>query len=82
MFASRENPGETARMHRLVLAFAARLCNKYLNPILNRSNGLQGFADNKGVDQPSHPRRLIGTFVIHFLESVISKLATCEISFF
>ena len=37
---------------------------------------------NKGADQPAHPRRLISTFVIHFLESIISKLATGEIEIF
>ena len=37
-------------------------------------------ANNKGPDWPAHPCRLISTFFIHFLESVISKLATSEIS--
>ena len=41
-----------------------------------------GFSNNKGADQPAHPRSLISTFVIHFLESIISKLATCKISIF
>ena len=41
---------------------------------------LRGFADNKGADQPAHRRRLISTFVIRFLESIISELATGEIS--
>ena len=36
------------------------------------------FADNKGVDQPAHPHRLISAFDIRFLESVIPKLATSE----
>ena len=31
---------------------------------------------------PAHPRRLISAFVIRFLESTISKLATSIISFF
>ena len=30
-----------------------------------------GFANNKGADQPAHPRSLISTFVIHLLESTI-----------
>ena len=37
------------------------------------------FANNKGVDQPAHPHRLISAFAIRFLESVISRLATSEI---
>ena len=41
---------------------------------------LQGFANNKGADQPVHLRSLISAFVIPILESTISKLATSEIS--
>ena len=41
-----------------------------------------GFANSKGADQPAHTLRLISAFVIHILESLISKLATNEISFF
>ena len=37
------------------------------------------FANNKGTDQSAHPRSLISAFVIHFLESIISKLASSEI---
>ena len=40
---------------------------------------LRGFVNNKGAYQPANPRRLISTFVICFLESIISKLATSEI---
>ena len=43
---------------------------------------LPGFANNKGADQPAHPRRLISAFVILFLESTISRHATSEISIF
>ena len=41
-----------------------------------------GGANGTGADQPAHPRSLISAFVIHALESTISKLATSEISFF
>ena len=40
---------------------------------------LWDFGSNKGADQPAHTRRLISAFVIHFLESIISKLPTGEI---
>ena len=40
------------------------------------------FANNKGADQPAHPRSLLSTFVIGILKSIISKLATSEISIF
>ena len=43
---------------------------------------LGGFANSKGADQPAHPCRLISAFVICLLESIISKLATGEISIF
>ena len=43
---------------------------------------LRGFANNKGADQPAHPHRLISAFVIRLLETIISKLATSEISIF
>ena len=38
--------------------------------------------NNKGVDQPAHPRRLISAFAIRLLESIISNLATNEFSSF
>ena len=41
-----------------------------------------GLANNKGADQPAHPRSLISAFVICFLESMISNFATREISTF
>ena len=40
------------------------------------------FANNKGADQPAHPRSLISAFVIRLLESTISRLDTSEISIF
>ena len=43
---------------------------------------LWGFTNNKGTDQPAHPRRLISAFVIHLLENIISDLATSEFSSF
>ena len=43
---------------------------------------LRRFANNKGSDQPAHPRSLISAFVIHCLESTISKLTTSEIPIF
>ena len=40
------------------------------------------FANNKGADQPAHMRRLISTFVIRLLESIISLLSSSKISIF
>ena len=41
-----------------------------------------GSANNKGAEQPAHPPSLIRAFVIHFLERIISRLPTSEISIF
>ena len=46
---------------------------------LTQENLFSGFGNNKGADQPAHPRRLISAFVIHLLESIIFKLASSEI---
>ena len=43
---------------------------------------LRWFANNKGADQPAHPRSPISAFVIRLLKSTISRLATSEISIF
>ena len=49
---------------------------------LTQENLSSGLANNKGTDQPVPPRRLISAFVVRFLESIIPKLATGEISVF
>ena len=36
--------------------------------------------NNKGADQPAHPRSLISTFVVHCLDSIIPVLAKSKIS--
>ena len=38
-------------------------------------------ANNKGSGLYSYPRSLISTFIVCLLESIISKLASCKISF-
>ena len=43
---------------------------------------LRGFRNNKSADQPAHQRSLISTFVICFLDNIISKLAKSEIPIF
>ena len=43
---------------------------------------LRWFANNKGADQPAHPRSLISAIVVLFLTSIICELATDEISIF
>ena len=43
---------------------------------------LRGFANNKCTDQTAHPRSLISALVLRSLESIISKLATGDMSIF
>ena len=38
------------------------------------------YANNKGADQPVHPRSLISAFVVHCLDSVIPLVSISEIS--
>ena len=37
-------------------------------------------ANNKGADQPAHPRSLISAFVVCCLDSIITLVSTSEIS--
>ena len=47
-----------------------------------KKTSLLGFANNKGANQPAHPRRLISAFVIRFLQSIIARFATSGMSIF
>ena len=38
------------------------------------------YANNKGADQPAHPRSLIGAFVVRCMNSIIRLLPIAEIS--
>ena len=37
------------------------------------------YANNKGADQPAHPRSLISAFVVRFLDSVMSLVSVTKI---
>ena len=41
---------------------------------------LMSYANNKGADQPAHPRSLISAFVVKCLDSIISLDSIVEIS--
>ena len=41
---------------------------------------LMPYANNKGADQPAHPRSLISTFVVRCLDSVMPLVSISEIS--
>ena len=38
------------------------------------------YANNKGADQPAHPRSLISTFVVSCLDSIIPLVSISKIS--
>ena len=58
-------------------SFADRL---HVCPHLSHVMRKPVFANNKGADQPAHPRSLISDFVVHCLDNVISILAIPEMS--
>ena len=41
---------------------------------------LMSYVNNKGADQPAHPRNLISAFVVHCLDCIISLDSIAEIS--
>ena len=41
---------------------------------------LMSYANNKGADQPAHPRSLISTFVVRYLDSVMFQVSVTKIS--
>ena len=41
---------------------------------------LMAYANNKGADQPAHPRSLISAFVVRCLDTIISLNSIAEIS--
>ena len=67
---------------RTPLSFFDGGCSYWHNWPRREKTYLRGFANNTGADQPAHPCSLISAFVIRFLESIISRLATSGISIF
>ena len=49
---------------------------------INARKFVFGFANNNGTGQSAHLCSLISTFVIRFLESIISKFAISKIPIF
>ena len=43
-------------------------------------NRFSPYANNKGADQPAHPRSLISTFVVPYLDNIKSIFAKSTIS--
>ena len=75
-------PGYTPSLmhwYSLARAFAALIDNIWAS---TQKTYFLWLANNKCVDQPVRPRSLVSACVICFLESIISKLATSEMSIF
>ena len=47
----------------------------YLDPLVK--NLILLYENKKGPDQPAHQHNLVSTFLIPFLERILSKLASC-----
>ena len=65
--------------------FLTRKCVSSLTTIRRVEPGhekmcFMSFANNKGADQPAHPRTLISAFVVRCLDSIISLDSIAEIS--
>ena len=58
---------------KIVLTFIHELIHVMRKPVLP-------YANNKGADQPVHPRSLISTFIVRYLDSMISQVFISEIS--
>ena len=56
--------------------------NKTIKWDLTRDKQTLLHGDNKGADQPAHPRSLISAFVVRFLESLMIPLAIRKIPMF
>ena len=52
----------------------------YQNEPGHEKTCLMSYANNKGADQPAHPRSLISTFVVRCLDSVMSLVSVTKIS--
>ena len=76
---------QEARKHGLLhYPFVLRLpvnyhCNFIIEPG-HEKMCLMSYANNKGADQPAHPRSLISAFIVCCLDSIISLDSIAEIS--
>ena len=51
--------------------------SKYMSHVMRKP--VLVYANNKGADQPAHPRSLISAFVVRCLDSIIPLLNIAEI---
>ena len=60
--------------------FVSCSCVLYCKMSCIMTNLFMLYANNKGADQPAHPRSLISAFVVRCLDSIISLVSILEIS--
>ena len=65
----------------LMLGLLAGVCEMLFGPG-HAKTCLMPYANNKGADQPAHPRSLISTFIVCFLDSMICILAISKVARF
>ena len=83
LITPREHPDLSAKLLGLVRNLNIWIKQvQVLNGPRREKTCLRAVANNKGADQPARPRSLISAVGSRFLESMISRLATSEISIF
>ena len=58
-------------LHTTPITFTCMVIILYMSRAMKKMC-LMSYANNKGADQPAHPRSLISTFVVRCLDSIIS----------
>ena len=70
----------------LSVCLVLQVCRDPINTVINGPGHakmcLMTYANNKGADQPAHPRSLISTFFVRCLDSMICILAISKVSRF
>ena len=73
-----EQKPETIMFYRYIITFFSRVVKDIL--AMSWENLFVPHANNKGADQPAHPRSLISTFVVRCLDSILPILAESKMS--
>ena len=67
-------------MYMYIDSLFLRLMSFFIYELGHEKMCLMSYANNKGADQPAHPRSLISAFVVRCLDSIISLDSIAEIS--
>ena len=73
-----QHSGHPTARKMLLTVFLFELCLKLRHTVFKMSRAmkmcLMSYANNKGADQPAHPRSLITAFVVRCLDNIISLI--------